>query len=88
MRSLPDRHYVTNPRKKHALLTAILASGKYGRMFTSVIVPGYLQFTGKQACPDCARRLLSNFLRLEQLFSVRATSSNFFLFEQFLSNFY
>jgi hypothetical protein len=30
MRSLPDRHFVTNPRKKHALLAAILASGKYG----------------------------------------------------------
>jgi hypothetical protein len=34
------------------------------------------------ACPDCARQLLSNLLSLEQIFSVRATSNNFFLFEQ------
>jgi hypothetical protein len=37
------------------------------------------------ACPDCARQLLSNLLRLEQLFSAQATSSNFkqlFLFER------
>ena len=38
--------------------------------------------SARHACPDCARQLLSNFLRLEQLFSARATSSNFFLFEQ------
>jgi hypothetical protein len=39
MRSLPDRHFVTNPRlcprKKHALLAAILASGKYGHVYLS-----------------------------------------------------
>ena len=35
---------------------------------------------GIVACLDYARQLLSNILRLEQLFSVRASLSNFFLF--------
>ena len=42
---------------------------------------------GIMACPDYARQLLSNLFCLEQLFSVRASLSNFFLFCQFLSNF-
>jgi hypothetical protein len=33
-------------------------------------------------CSATFEQLLSNFLHLEQLFSARATSSNFFLFEQ------
>ena len=40
---------------------------------------------GDPPYPDCARRLLSNFWRLEQLFAVLATSSKFCLSEQFLS---
>jgi hypothetical protein len=35
--------------------------------------------SARHACPDCARQLLSN---LRATFAARATSSNFFLFEQ------
>ena len=36
---------------------------------------------------DCARQLLSNVWRFEQLFSVLATSSNFYFSEQRLRTF-
>ena len=38
------------------------------------------EVTAEEACPDCARQLLSNFCRLEQLFAVLASSSNFLSF--------
>ena len=43
---------------------------------------------GSQAFPDYARQVLSNFWDLEQLFENRATSGNFCLYEQLLSNFW
>ena len=40
------------------------------------------------ACPDCTRQLLSNFWRLEQLFAVLATSSNFCLSDNFWAKYW
>ena len=40
---------------------------------------------GGKICPDCARQLLSNFWRLEQLFAVLATSGKFYLSKQLVS---
>ena len=57
----------------------IFCSETFRFFFIEIVERPYENINPEQAFPDCARQLLSNFRRLEQLFAVLATSSKFCL---------
>ena len=70
------------------ILRCVSAQLAWPIVLTLIIWSRFLRYAPPLALTDCARQLLSNFWRLtEQLFPNLATSSNFWFFEQLLSNF-